>query len=527
MVHSNKSTFAVFSSMLKMAVATLCSRLLGLVREQVMAMYFGASGLTDAFLVAYRIPNMLRDLFAEGAFSAAFVPTFVKSKMESEESAKKLLWNLFYLLSLITLGLGGLTYIYANEIVSLVAPEFVNDPEKLLITVNLTKWMSPFLFFVSIAALFMGALNSLKIFFLPSLAPAFFNATMIIIMIFGSQYLSSQGSNPIYSLGVGVLIGGIVQAFVQFPLLLKAGYKFELPRNLINSHTKEVFKKLGPGLIGFAATQINLIVNTILATSTVVGAVSWLSYAFRLFQFPVGILSVSIGNSNLVHFSESYKAGEIESAKKHLSDSFFLSFLLIIPVMAVIFLNNNLIVSLVFQRGKFLELDTLNTSILLVIYTCGLPFYGLYKIFVPTLYAIDRQMVPVIASIVSIAFNVIFSLLLVKKYSFPVLAAGTSISIFINVLILSFSLKKYLELPFNFFFNLRIFKIIGGGALAFLAMSYIQDYIYLGDLFFQKSFSLVISSVGVLIIFTTSIYILGEREAVNSIAQKIMSKFSR
>jgi len=321
----------VLFSSLKMALATFCSRILGLVREQVLAFYFGTSGFTDAFLVAYRIPNLLRDLFAEGAFSAAFVPTFIEAQTESKEEARKLFWKLFILLTSVTLILGAGIFIFAPEIINVFAPTFHEDPEKYELTVTLTRIMSPFLCLVSIAALFMGVLNSMKVFFLPSFAPVFFNISMIISMIALPAFFISRGMNPVLSLGVGVLIGGLFQALVQFPKIIKMGMGPINPGKIFSKRTKKVIALLGPGLLGFAATQINLLVNTILASTTVVGAVSWLSFAFRLFQLPVGILSVSIGNSNLVHFSKAWKEGDKEEAKSLLETSYFMSLFVVLP----------------------------------------------------------------------------------------------------------------------------------------------------------------------------------------------------
>jgi putative peptidoglycan lipid II flippase len=417
------------------------------------------------------------------------------------------------------------TILAAPQIVQLVAPEFVNSPEKLALTIKLTRVMAPFLMFISLAALFMGALNSMKIFFLPSIAPAFFNVVMICSMVFGTSYMVTLGERPIYSLGIGVFLGGIVQAFIQFPLLVKAGYKIKKPSNIFGPKVKEVFNKLGPGLIGFAATQVNLIVNTIIATSTVVGAVSWLSYAFRLFQFPVGIISVSIGNSNLVHFSEAYKSGDQKKAVSFLSSSYNLSWLIILPVIIVVFLLNQEIVTIVFQRGRFLESDAVNTAKLLVVYSLGLPFYGLYKIFVPTLYALDKQKIPVLASIVSISFNIIFCWTLVKSFSYPILAAGTSISIFINVIILALALWKNLDLGLSFFINLRLLRAIGSSVLVYFASSYFVVNIYpVPSELFSQLVHLIFITALIISNYLLFLYILGERSLFAQITQRLKRK---
>ena len=506
---------AVLFSSLKMAIATFCSRILGLVREQVLAFYFGTSGLTDAFLVAYRIPNLLRDLFAEGAFSAAFVPTFIEAGQESKEEARKLFWKLFILLGIVTLIIGSLIFIFAPEVIHLFAPTFKEDPEKFAITVTLTRIMSPFLCFVSIAALFMGVLNSLKVFFIPSFAPAFFNVSMIISMIALPPFFIARGMNPILSLGVGVLIGGLVQAFVQFPMILKHKMGPINPGKILAPRTNKVIKLLGPGLIGFAATQINLLVNTILASSTVVGAVSWLSFAFRLFQLPVGILSVSIGNSNLVHFSKAWKAGEKDDAKDYLGTSYFMSLFVVLPAMCALIVLDDEIINVIFERGKFTSFSTEQTAKALKWYALGLPFYSFYKIFVPSFYAIDRQVIPVYASVGSILFNIIFCVSLVPHYGYEVLAIGTSLSMLINSTFQAVILKKDIGLEWTYYFNLRVIKLLISFGLVFYSTYLIKTNI---DFFNVDFFDRCLYLAGMLSYIASSyfllVFIFGERSLV-------------
>ncbi|MBK24283.1 MAG: murein biosynthesis integral membrane protein MurJ [Halobacteriovorax sp.] len=468
------STKKVLKSSAKMAVATFSSRILGLVREQVMAATFGASGITDAFTIAYRVPNMLRDLFAEGAFSSAFVPIFTEAKLKNEDEARRLLWSLFVLLGSITLFLSIGIFFFADPIVHFFTNEkFTSDPERLNLTINLVKIMSPFLVFISLAALFMGALNSLKIFFVPSLAPAFFNIVMIASIVSLPALLKDSGIHPVYCLGIGVLVGGFVQMAIQLPILFKQAYGPKGPLTFVNSYTKRIIHRVGIGTIGIAATQINVLINTILATGTVIGAVSWLTYAFRLFQFPVGILSVSIAGSNLVHFSDAWKSGEKERAVNLLSTSYFLSFLVIAPAFALLFAMGEATVHLVFERGAFDATDSAMTGIALKYYLFGLPFYGLYKIFAPTFFTLDRPKIPVFISVGSIIFNIVFCVSLVPIYGFKILALGTSVSMFLNSTAQSIFLRKYLELPGSFFFNRRVGKTIIGGALCYLTASYL------------------------------------------------------
>lgn len=517
---------ALILSSIKMALATFCSRILGLVREQVLAFMFGASSLTDAFYVAFRIPNLLRDLFAEGAFSAAFVPAFVEQKGKSIEEARRLLWSLFLFLFLSTTLISLLTIWFAPEIVSVFAPGFQDDALKMEVTVALTRMMAPFLLFVSIAALFMGALNSMGYFFLPALSPASFNLVMIGSMLFFPGLLITQGYPKIYSLGLGVFLGGMLQALIQFPLIWRSGLGPSLKGGKIHEKTGKVIKLLGPGLIGFAATQVNLIVNTVLATATIVGAVSWLSYAFRLFQLPVGILSVSLGNANLVHFSRAWKSGDEAKASELLLNSFFMSWIVILPAMSVTMLFAEEIVHLIFERGEFGSNSTLMTAKALFWYGAGLPFYGLYKILVPAFYTLDRQKIPVYASVFSITCNIIFCVTLTPIYGFEVLAIGTSLSMFLNSAIQLLIMRTDLNLSLAEFLNFRFARILlaasAGTALAF-GLANIFPYAADGSLIIRiiwlgTAFSFVFLSYGALL------FALGERSIVLKIMAKIQAK---
>ena len=510
-----------------MAIATFMSRILGLIREQVMAAYFGASGITDAFLVAFRIPNLLRDLFAEGAFSSAFVPTFVEANQESKEESRELLWTLFWLLTITTGTICLLIGIFAPELIEIFAPSFTKDPEKFHITVVLTRIMAPFLTFVSLAALFMGALNSLKVFFLPSLAPAFFNIVSVLVMLTMSGFLDSHGYPAVYSLGIGAMLGGLVQAAVQFPILYKYGFKPMWPKKLWSPRAIKVVKLIGPGMIGFAAAQINLLINTILATGTIVGATSWLNYSFRLFQLPVGILSVSIGNSNLVHFSEAWKKGDEKGAKDLLKSSYYLSFLTVLPSLAILYCFSEEIVNLIFERGKFDRHSTIMTAEALRMYALGLPFYSLNKIWVPTFYALNRQRVPVIASLMSIGFNITFCLLLTPIYGFKVLALGTTLSMLVNAGFQSWMLKKDLDLDWDFFFSPKVLKVFAATLVSALIVSFGLKVEFFTQPFMVKCLIVAaqISAVGLL--YGAILMILGERAAVMALVVKITKKFKR
>jgi putative peptidoglycan lipid II flippase len=521
-MNQTTSTKKVLLSSAKMAIATFSSRILGLVREQAIAAVFGASGMTDAFQIAYRIPNMLRDLFAEGAFSSAFVPTFTGLRIKNEKMAKSLLWSMAILLLLITGTLSILIIIFAPEIVLMITKDvFHSDASRLNITIQLVRLMAPFLVLISLAALFMGALNTLKVFFVPSFAPALFNVAMIACIFLLPEHLKVWGHHPILSLAIGVMVGGFFQMIVQLPILFKKGYGPQGPISLVNSESKLILNRLGIGTVGIAATQINVIVTTILATGTVVGAVSWLTFAFRLFQFPVGILSVSIAGSNLVHFSDAWKSGKKEEALKFLETSYFLSFLTIIPAMALLFALSRESVHLVFERGAFNEQDTLMTYTALKYYLIGLPFYGLYKIFAPTFFTLDHPKVPVKISMFSIFCNIIFCVWLTPIHGFWILALGTSLSMILNSTLQAIFLKKYLDIEWSFFFRIRILKIIIGGLVTYVATLQFSKIIFdYNDSFLMKMGTFCLVGILGASCYGISLLIMGEGKSLKKIIKR-------
>ena len=518
----------IFSSSAKMACATFLSRILGLVREQVMAATFGASGVTDAFAVAYRIPNLLRDLFAEGSFSSAFVPIFTEERLKSERRAKELFWSLFIVLGALTALIALGMILGADPLVRIFTDEkFRADPRRTEITVQLVQIMAPFLTLVSLAALVMGSLNSLKIFFIPALSPATFNICMILSMVVLVPFFREKGITGIYALGFGVVAGGCLQLFLQLPFLLKRGYVFKKPREFFSPQVFRIFRRVGIGVIGIAATQINVLVITILATSTVVGAVSWLNYSFRLFQFPVGLLSVSIAQSNIVHFSDAWRAGEKDQAKEVLHSSYLLSFFLTLPAMALMLALSEQTVHLVFERGLFKAHDTYMTNLALQAYLLGLPAYGLYKILGPTFFSLDKPRIPVFISVGCIAFNIVFCLLLTPVYGFALLAFGTSLSMLFNAGIQCVFVSRMLNLKFRFFLNLKILKFFFSALVCFGVSFFLaeQQYVNADTLWFRAG-TFFLCCAGGLVAYCVSLILLCEKEyLLHFLPRRIRQKF--
>ena len=292
MPHKNDSLIIKSASLI--GIATFISRVLGLVREQILLALFSRFQ-TDAFNVAFRIPNLLRDLFAEGALSAAFVPTFTKTLQNKGSSAAWRLGSLVFNFLLLIIGsIVVVGILNAHAIVQVIAGDFSSSTGKFSLTVNLTQIMFPFLLLVALASVAMGILNSHKQFFVPALAPALFNIGSILITLLMFYVLPKFGIDPVIGLAIGVLTGGLMQLLIQFPSLLKLGFKYSPSLSIKNSALQKILLLMGPGTLGLAATQINLFISTWLATTQGEGPVTWLNAAFRLMYLPIGIFGVAV-----------------------------------------------------------------------------------------------------------------------------------------------------------------------------------------------------------------------------------------
>ena len=265
---------------------------------------------------------------------------------------------------------------------------------------------------------------------------------------------------------------------VQVPLLLKKHLAPTLSLQLKGPAVRKVMGRLGIGTFGIAANQINLLVTTVLATGTQLGALSWLTYAFRLFQLPVGILSVPIANSNLVHFSDLWKEGRKKEAADSLEVSYTLSWFVLVPALCLLYALSSEIVELIFQRGAFDAHDSSQTALALRAYLLGLPFYGLYKLLAPTFFALDRPRVPVMVSIASILANIIFCVFLVPHYGFTVLALGTSVTMVLNSSLLVYFIVRTMGLSFRPFFNLRILNFLASGAGCLMIVLWAKNFAF-------------------------------------------------
>jgi putative peptidoglycan lipid II flippase len=414
-------------------LATMTSRILGLVREQVLAFYFGASDSLDAFRVAFRVSNLLRDLFAEGAMSAAFVPTFTAYlTREGRERAWRLGNSVLNGLLLATLSLVAAGFVFAPSLVRLFAADFAEVPGKIELTIQLARIVLPFLTLVAIAAAFMGMLNSLGHFFLPALSPATFNLASILLVVALVPFASDLGVSPIMIVAIGTILGGLAQVLIQWPPLAREGFRYRPRIDLHDRGLRRVLLLMGPGTIGMAATQINVLVNTVLATSQGTGAVSWLDYAFRLMYLPIGVFGVSVATASTPAISRMVAAQDLGQVRSTIARGISLMMLLNVPATLGLMVLADSIVRVIFEHGSFTAVDTRATAAALRFYALGLLGYSVVRIVAPTFYALGRSRMPVMVSAGSVLVNIALNLWLVRVLGYAGLALGTSLTALIN-----------------------------------------------------------------------------------------------
>ncbi len=427
----------------KVSVAVLASRLLGLVREQALAAQFGAGYTMDAWRVAFRIPNLLRDLFAEGALSSAFVPTFTRVLTVQGRKEAWLLASLTLNALMIALGLlAAAFFFFSDTFVYLTAFGFGQVEGKVAVTSNLLKILAPFLMTIAAASVAMGMLNTLNHYFIPALAPAFFNLCVIVAALWFGPWLEGRGVEPIYAVAAGAVAGGFFQFAVQYPLLRRSGYRWRWRFDPANEGLRKIARLLGPAVVGISAVQINVVVNTQLASILGDGPVSWLSYAFQLIYLPIGLFGVAVGVVNLREVSLLAASSQWDELKETVANSIKLIAFLAVPSAVGLAVLAGPIVETLYERGRFTPLDSAATAHALVFYSLGLFSYSCIKVYVPTFYALDDTRTPVRISLLSVGVNVTLNSLLVffilpRGWEYLGLAFGTSVSVILNNLLLA------------------------------------------------------------------------------------------
>jgi putative peptidoglycan lipid II flippase len=427
------------------SVATGISRLFGLAREIALAYLFGAGYAMDAFRVAFNIPNMLREFFAEGTLNAAFIPVFSTEYVEKgKEEALRFANTVLNALVLVVTGISVLCVVCAPWIMKGVALGFARDPAKLALTSLLARINFPFLVLAAISALMMGVINYSGRFFVPAVAPALFNIGMITCGVLLHRLMPAMGWDPIVSIAIGVLVGGALQVAVQIPLLRRTGFRYRLRTDFSHPGLKRVLLLVLPVSAGLAATTINALVNTFLATLLEEGSVSYLSYSFRLMQLPIGLFGVAVAAVSLPKLSSEVSRNEMGMARSTFSYAMRLVFTLTIPASVLSATLSRPICSLLYERGNFSATDALFTSQALFFYSLTIFGVGASKVLATTFYSLKNPRTPMRASFAAVAFNVVLNLLLMRFMRFRAMAFSASLASILNVVLLFIPMRKAL-----------------------------------------------------------------------------------
>jgi putative peptidoglycan lipid II flippase len=411
---------------------TFLSRIMGLVREQAFAALLGAGLYADAFQAAFRIPNLLRDLFAEGALSAAFVPTYARALKEGgAERAHRLASRLLTVLVVLLGALVGLGLVFADPLVRLLAPGFEAVPGKFETTVALTRVMLPFLPLVSFAAVAMGMLNAHRRFAMPAFAPAVFNVVSIVWAV-GLWAMGFGAAQVAMGWAVGTLVGGAAQFLVQVPGLRAEGFRLRPEWAPGDPGLRAIAGLMAPATVGLAAVQLNIFVNTGFA-SYEPGAVSWLQYAFRLLYLPIGIFGVAVGTVVTTGLAHRAAASDLDGMREAVDRALRLLAFLTVPATAGLMVLRVQVVRLLFERGRFSAHDTERTAEALLLFCTGLVAYTGVKVLAPAFYALGTPRVPLAASAAAVASNLVLVTALHQQIGFRAMALGIAVGALVNM----------------------------------------------------------------------------------------------
>jgi putative peptidoglycan lipid II flippase len=428
-------------------LAVMCSRVLGLAREQIFAALFGGGAAMDAFTAAFRIPNLLRDLFAEGALSTAFVTTFSKTIARGGDDAAWRLANKVATLTALALGvicLAGM--VFSNQMVATLAPGF--DAEKAALTAQLTRIMFPFILLVSLAALVMGMLNSKSVFGMPAMASSFFNLGSIVGGVTLGFWIDPHfGPHALVGLAAATVFGGALQLAVQLPSLARLGYRFHPDFRWRDAGVKAILLLMGPSVIAASTTQFNVLINSMFASTLGDGPIFWLSIAFRLMQLPLGLFGVALGTVTLPLLSRLVVAGHMTAFRTELARAMRLALLLTIPSMVGLMLLAEPIISVLYQHGKFTAYQATQAAGALRFYAIGLAGYAALKVLVNAFYALDRRKTPMLVSFLAVALNLLFNWIFTFRlgWGHKGLAFSTGCIATVNFLLLYWLMSRQLK----------------------------------------------------------------------------------
>ncbi len=462
---ASTSTFGFF---------TLISRILGYVRDILIAIFLGTGLFADAFFVAFRLPNTFRRLFAEGTFNAAFIPSYAgalaKNKLEADNFAK----NVFNLLFIILLFFVLVAEIFMPQLVFLIAPGFYKDPEKLKLAVDLSRITFPFLFFICLASFFGAILNSFNKFAAASAAPIILNVILIGSLFF-SQWVNIS---DVLVLSYAVSLAGFLQLIVLLYFVRKNFKPILSIKITIDEQIKFFFRKLLPSIFSSGVTQINILIGTIIA-SFQAGAVSYLYYADRVYQINLAVAGIAVGTVMLPELSKHVKNNDSKQITNLQNRALELCLFLSVPAATALVLASDQIITSLFGYGSFNEESVINTSIALTFFACGVPAFSILKIFSNFFFARNDTKTPFYLSVVSVTLNVIISVTLFSRFGFVIIPIATSISSWINVFMHYYFIKNrnlyIFDSKFIYKFPRMILSVVVMGAVLYLLLGFFSD----------------------------------------------------
>lgn len=465
-------TLATVSSM------TLLSRILGFVRDFVIARAFGAGALTDAFFVAFKLPNLLRRLFAEGAFSQAFVPVLGQYRNQrSAEETRQLVDRVASLLFLVVLAVTLLGMAGAPLLVYLSAPGFTDDPEKFALTVQLTRITFPYILFMSLVALAGGILNTWSRFAVPAFTPVLLNVSLILMALLATPYFDP----PVMALGWAVFLGGALQLVFQIPSLQRLGMLPRFSINLYDEGVRRIFRLMAPAVLGVSVAQVSLLLNTVFASFLSTGSVSWLYYADRLMEFPAGMLGAALGTILLPSLAKCHAAEQHDEYSRLLDWGLRLTFLLAAPAALALGILAVPLITTLFHHGAFTANDVLRTRDALVAYSVGLLGLILVKVLAPGFYARQNIRTPVRIALLTLFVTQVLNLLLIGWLQHAGLALAIGLAASLNATLLYRGLRQrgiYTPQPgWLLFYGRLAFAMLSMGAALWFVIGPTVDWL--------------------------------------------------
>ena len=492
----------LFKTLASVGGMTTISRILGFIRDNIIARIFGVGVETDAFFVAFKIPNLFRRISAEGAFTQAFVPILAeyktkKSKIEVSYLINKVATLLGIFLVLITLvGVFG-----APWLIYLSAPGFISEPEKFNLTVNLLQITFPYIFFISLVSMAGGILNTYGKFVVPAFTPVWLNISFIIAAL----YFSDLFEEPIKALAWAVFFGGALQLFFQIPFLKQIGCLPKINLDLKDKGVWRILKLMGPAIFGVSIMQISLLINTIFASFLASGSISWLYYADRLMEFPAGVLGVALSTILLPNLSKSFSRKKTVDYSELVNWGLRLGILLAVPAATALAILAIPLIATLFYYGAFTETDILMTQYALIAYSIGLVGLILIKILAPAFYAQQNVKTPVKIALFTLFCTQFMNLIFIGYLKHTGLALAIGLGACINAALLFYHLKKGQAFKLNAGWTMFLIKIIFAAFVMALGLFYFKGTI---DLWINYSaFSRFVHLI-TLILFGATLYFI-------------------